>query len=173
MMNPGSSKPLEEVDNNISWENINHLETSLVPTKPDTTQYQVMRVMHYCDWHHVRVLNISDLRNPKSGEFVRFYSKLENKIGFTAHSLFDDKRTAELELKLKRKRSAPIIYAWGINKRLDPLIERCLDKISKEPFWGLLKNNTDNKYFHPLPSLQKAKETWVKNLLVQLNIKPA
>jgi len=66
MMNPGSSRPLEEVDNVVSEDNINKLEISLVPTKPDTTQYQVMRVMHYCNWNHVRVLNISDMRDPKS-----------------------------------------------------------------------------------------------------------
>jgi len=58
MMNPGSSRPLVEVNNNISEKNISQLEVSLVPTKPDTTQYQVMRLMHYCSWNHVRVLNL-------------------------------------------------------------------------------------------------------------------
>src|SRR5277367_4646709 len=47
MMNPGSSRPLVEVDNRISAKAIHELPISLVPTKPDTTQYQVMRIMHY------------------------------------------------------------------------------------------------------------------------------
>jgi len=46
MMNPGSSKPLEEVENIIPEELVGKLDISLVPTKPDITQYQVMRVTH-------------------------------------------------------------------------------------------------------------------------------
>src|ERR1700722_18843393 len=43
MMNPGSSRPLVEVNNHIRADAISDLRISLVPTKPDTTQYQVMR----------------------------------------------------------------------------------------------------------------------------------
>ena len=46
MMNPGSSRPLVPVDNRIHADDIHDLRVSLVPTKPDTTQYQVMRLMH-------------------------------------------------------------------------------------------------------------------------------
>src|SRR5436309_3436598 len=65
MMNPGSSRPLTEVDNHIHAKAIHDLSISMVPTKPDTTQYQVMRVMYFCEWRHVRVLNLSDFRCPK------------------------------------------------------------------------------------------------------------
>jgi hypothetical protein len=58
MMNPGSSKPLVEVNNRIHARAIHKLPISLVPTRPDTTQYQVMRLMHFLGWRHVRVLNI-------------------------------------------------------------------------------------------------------------------
>jgi hypothetical protein len=37
MMNPGSSRPLIEVDNRIHAKAIHELPISLVPTKPDTT----------------------------------------------------------------------------------------------------------------------------------------
>ena len=47
-MNPGSSQPLVPVDNRIHTGAVHELRVSLVPTKPDTTQYQVMRVMHFC-----------------------------------------------------------------------------------------------------------------------------
>ena len=70
MMNPGSSRPLVEVNNPIHAKAIHKLPISLVPTRPDTTQYQVMRLMHFRCWRHVRVLNLSDLRNPKSAEFI-------------------------------------------------------------------------------------------------------
>src|SRR5688572_9630564 len=92
MMNPGSSRPLIEVDNRIHAKAIHELPLSLVPTKPDTTQYQVMRVMHYCEWRHVRVLNLSDLRCPKSGVFFKQFKGLEAEFSFDAHSVFSDRR---------------------------------------------------------------------------------
>jgi len=166
MMNPGSSKPLEEVNNIISEDSINQLEVSLVPTKPDTTQYQVMRVMHYCGWHHVRVLNISDMRDPKSGNFVERYSDIESRTGFSAHSLFTDIRTVELRRKMNKKPDSPIVCAWGVSPDLDPLIGRCLNAVAGTArIAGLKKPSTENKYFHPLPTLQKDKEKWVTNLV--------
>ena len=76
MMNPGSSKPLEQVSTRIHVDAIHELPISLVPTKPDTTQYQVMRLMHFRRWRHVRVLNLSDLRSSKSPEFIKLYQRL-------------------------------------------------------------------------------------------------
>ena len=105
MMNPGSSRPLTEVDNRIHAKAIHELPISLVPTKPDTTQYQVMRVMHYCEWRHVRVLNLSDLRCPKSGVFFKQFKGLEEELSFDAHSVFSDRRKDELALKLIRRHS--------------------------------------------------------------------
>lgn len=170
MMNPGSSRPLVEVNNLISEDSINQLIVSLVPTKPDTTQYQVMRVMHYCGWEHVRVLNISDMRDPKSGSFVDRYHDIENRTGFSAHSLFSDRRSDEFGRKLNRKPEAPIVCAWGVSPNLDPLIERCLKVVADMAgLAGLKKPSTENKYFHPLPTLQKDKEQWVTNLVAHIS----
>ena len=170
MMNPGSSKPLVEVQNLIPESSINQLVVSLVPTKPDITQYQVMRVMHYCGWQHVRVLNLSDMRDPKSENFVRRNGDIELRTGFLAHSLFSDNRKMELGLKLNRKPDAPIVCAWGVNPNLDPLIERCLNMVTGiAEFTGLKRPGTENKYFHPLPTLQKDKEQWVTNLVKHIS----
>ncbi len=73
MMNPGSSKPLTKTNNLISPQKIGDLQISLVPTKPDTTQYQLMRVMKYLNWQHIRVINLSDLRDAESGNFIEKY----------------------------------------------------------------------------------------------------
>lgn len=171
MMNPGSSRPLEEVNNVISEDSIDQLIVSLVPTKPDTTQYQVMRVMHYCGWKHVRVLNISDMRDPKSWSFVDRYSDIENRTGFSAHSLFSDNRAVEFRRKLNRKLEAPVVCAWGVNPDLDPLIERCLNVVvGTAGLTGLKKPGTENKYFHPLPTRQKDKEQWVTNLVALIRV---
>ena len=166
MMNPGSSKPLAEVNNIISEGRISQLQISLVPTKPDTTQYQVMRVMHYRGWEHVRVLNISDLRDSKSGKFAERYIDIENRTGFVAHSLFSDERADEMARKLIKRSETPIVCAWGVNPDLDPLIERCLAKVSgMSNLTGLLKLDIGNKYFHPLPTLQTQKVKWVDDMV--------
>lgn len=168
MMNPGSSRPLTEVDNRICAHAIHELPISLVPTKPDTTQYQVMRIMHHCQWRHVRVLNLSDLRCPKSGVFFKQFKGLEEEFSFDAHSVFSERRKDELALKLTNHNAIPVVRAWGLSAELDPLIERCISKIPKAKIVrGLLKEGTTNKFLHPLPSLQKQKLLWVNRMVEQ------
>ncbi len=168
MMNPGSSRPLSEVSNHIDAEAIHELPISLVPTKPDTTQYQVMRVMHYCQWRHVRVLNLSDLRCSRSGKFFKQFKQLEEDAPFEEHSVFSCRRKHELALKLTKHNTIPVVRAWGVSGRLDPLIERCTSKITKnKTIRGLLKEGTTNKYLHPLPSLQKQQLLWVNRMVEQ------
>ena len=166
MMNPGSSRPLAEVDNRIHADAIHELPISLVPTKPDTTQYQVMRLMHYYEWRHVRVLNLSDLRCSKSGEFFKQFKGLEDDLSFDAHSVFSDQRKNELALKLID--AVPVVRAWGVSPHLDPLIDRCTSKLTKAMIvMGLMKEGTTNKYLHPLPSLQWQQVEWINRMVDQ------
>jgi hypothetical protein len=166
MMNPGSSRPLTKVDNRIRAKAIHDLSISLVPTKPDTTQYQVMRIMHFCAWRHVRVLNLSDLRCPQSSVFFKQFKGLEEDHSFDAHSVFSDRRTDELAVKLAN--GIPVIRAWGVSEHLDPLIDRCMAKLTKtKAVRGLLKEGTTNKFLHPLPSLQSQKVEWVNRMVKQ------
>jgi hypothetical protein len=168
MMNPGSSRPLVDVNNHIHADAIHDLHISLVPTKPDTTQYQVMRVMHYCGWRHVRVLNLSDLRCSKSNEFFKQFKRLEQGASFDSHSIFSGRRKNELALKLTKHNTIPVIRAWGLSANLDPLIERCTSKLIKnKAIMGLMKEGTTNKYLHPLPSMQKQKLLWVNRMVEQ------
>jgi hypothetical protein len=168
MMNPGSSKPLIPVDHQVHAETIHDLPISLVPTKPDTTQYQVMRLMHYCDWRHVRILNLSDLRCSKSNAFFKQYKALEVN-GFDSHSIFSKRRENELASKLTRHKAVPVIRAWGVSFELDLLIDRCTAKLGKsQTINGLLKEGMENKYLHPLPSLQSQKLLWVDRMVQQL-----
>jgi hypothetical protein len=168
MMNPGSSRPLVAVNNHVHAEAIHDLPISLVPTKPDTTQYQVMRLMHYCDWRHVRVLNLSDLRCSKRNAFFKQYKALEID-GFDSHSIFSKRRANELALKLTTHKAVPVIRAWGMSSELDLLIDRCTAKlVSSKTIKGLLKEGSGNKYLHPLPSLQIQKLLWVDRMVEQL-----
>lgn len=166
MMNPGSSQPLVEVDNHIDADQIGALAITLAPTKPDTTQYQVMRVMRHCGWRHVRVLNLSDLRSPKSPVFIKTFERLEAQAGYDAHSIFAPARQKELIKKLPASRATPLVYAWGLSDKLSPLIERCLKAIPpQQTFTGLLAEGTADKYRHPLPTLQRDKEIWFQNMI--------
>ena len=168
MMNPGSSQPLVDVDYRVKAEQIGDLSITLVPTKPDTTQYQVMRVMECCQLRHVRVLNLSDLRCTKSPLFIQQFKRLEAERAYDAHSLFSSRRHSELVRQVTKYRQTPVVRAWGVSPHLEPLIERCemsLAKMSKR--YGLLKDGTDNKYLHPLPSLQTQQLLWVDRMVAQ------
>ncbi|PLX71167.1 MAG: DUF1643 domain-containing protein [Desulfuromonas sp.] len=170
MMNPGSSRPIDETNHLVDSCRISGMMTQLVPTVPDTTQYQVMRVMHYSGWEHVRVLNLSDLRDPQSGSFAERFVRLEEQTGSQVHSIFAPERSLELEKHLSRKSKAPIVCAWGVSDNLNPLIERATGMlVSESPVMGLAKPGQHGKYFHPLPSLQRQKEQWVRQMLEQLN----
>lgn len=168
MMNPGSSKPLVKVKNRIRARAIHKLPISLVPTKPDTTQYQVMRVMALREWRHVRVLNLSDIRSPKSAEFIKTFQRLEREDEFDAHSIFSDGRAGELSLKLPRSGKTPLVLAWGISDKLAPLVERCMAKLPEaRKVVGLLEPGSANKYRHPLPSLHQDQRRWVEQIIEQ------
>ena len=173
MMNPGSSKPLEDILHKVSPVGISEMSARLVPTAPDTTQYQVMRVMYYSGWKNVRVINLSDLRNPKGSSFSKQYTELELKSGSTVHSIFSSQRSAELARHLSRQPNAPVVCAWGVSNSLSPLIERASAELAAESsVVGLEKPGHDGKFFHPLPSLQHHKEQWVVQMLDLLNAKP-
>ena len=174
MMNPGSSKPLDDVNNCIRANEIEKLTISLVPTKPDTTQYQVMRLMHFREWKHVRVLNLSDLRSPKSAEFIKTFQRLEGESDFEEHSIFSDARSDELSLKLPKSRKTPFVLGWGVSDKLTPLVDRCIARLPrKRKTFGVLEPGTATKYRHPLPSLQKDKQQWIGKPPTLFSSKPS
>lgn len=165
MMNPGSSRPVIEAKTSN-----NQVAEQLVATVPDTTQYQVMRVMHHMHWQHVRVINLSDLRDPSSGSFAQRYSQLEQRFGLQEHSIFSNKRSDQLAQHLIRKPGAPIVCAWGVSADLDPLIERARIALELEDgVIGLPKSLGAWKFFHPLPLLQSQKDEWLVQMLKKLN----
>lgn len=171
MMNPGSSRPVEERDHLVESGRVSAMAIRLVPTVPDTTQYQIMRVMYFVGWRHVRVINLSDLREAKSNSFFKYYSRLEQENGCEVHSVFSPVRSKELQRYLVRKSRGPIVCAWGVSDSLDPLITRATTALQAEPWvTGLEKPGHRGKYFHPLPSLQRQKEQWVTQMLESLQV---
>jgi hypothetical protein len=169
MMNPGSSRPLVEEDHVVSLENIAGLTDELASAAPDTTQYQLMRVMHCLEWRLVRIINLSDLRDPKSNSFFGRYVAFERETGTTLHSVFSPERSNQLGRHLSRRSGAPVVCAWGVSNDLNPLIFRALSALATEPgVTGLDKPGQEGKYFHPLPTLQHQKVLWVERMLTRL-----
>ncbi len=116
MMNPGSSHPRDiyHMDAEIAYPQAGwRARKELVLTQPDNTQYQLMRVAVAKGWRHIRVLNLSDLRDPKSGSFLQKVEGLGEMMGGHTHSIFCRERSAEYSHALLRRDRAPILLGWG------------------------------------------------------------
>lgn len=167
MMNPGSSRPIEDGDTDslLTLPLPAGFQKPLVLTQPDNTQYQIMRIMVSKGWTHVRVLNISDLRDPKSPSFIARTQKLAALPGGDRHSLFSEARSAERASMLRRKPGAPFIIGWGQDAGLIPLAKQCLSRIAGEKIITVPAGNDPVLTAHPSPMLQKKKEEWLDAIL--------
>lgn len=167
MMNPGSSRPLEDGDTGslLTMPLPDGFQKPLVLTQPDNTQYQIMRIMVSRNWNHVRVLNISDLRDPKSPSFIARTQKLAALPGGATHSMFCEARTAEREQMLRRKSGAPFILGWGQDAGLIPLAKQCLACIEGQKIIAVPAGNDPVLTAHPSPMMQKKKEEWLDAIL--------
>jgi hypothetical protein len=168
MMNPGSSHPIEEGDTNslLTMPLPAGFQKPLVLTQPDNTQYQIMRIMAFMHWRHIRVLNLSDLRNPKSPSFIACTQKLAAALpGGANHSLFCETRAKERKTMVRRKTGAPFIIGWGQDSGLIPLAKQCLSCIAGEKIIAVPAGNDPALTAHPSPMLQKKKEEWLNAIL--------
>ena len=148
MMNPGSSRPIDGIENN----------TKESPAVPDNTQYQIMRVMVNCGLEFARIFNLSDLREPKS---KKFYLKIdEMKENGISHSIFDIKRKKEFNKLFVN--DVPVIFAWGVSEKLQELAEIAIKRIGKKEIFGLRKEKFSYAYYHPLPQNAHKQKEWVK-----------
>ena len=157
MMNPGSSEPKPGFGQ----------AKGMVPTKPDPTQYQVMRLMERCQWSRVRVLNLSDLQNRSSAKFLEEINRLGDDI---SHSIFSPKRTKELQAALERAPGAPIILAWGCHSGLEPLATLARDALKGEKrIVGKEGARGGWRYWHPLLRNAKFQRQWLDEVSAQLS----
>ncbi|MEI6753755.1 MAG: DUF1643 domain-containing protein [Paludibacter sp.] len=151
MMNPGSSEPENGVDNN-SVESL---------AKQDSTQHQIKQVLLNLGFEFARILNLSDLREPKS---YIFYSKIkELELNGICHSIFDLERVEEFEELFVR--NVPVILAWGVNKKLRKLAENAISRINDDKTYGISKKGDNYAYYHPLPPNQESQRKWVKDII--------
>ncbi len=176
MMNPGSSHPTVagHVDERIDYpQGGAPRRKALVPTRPDNTQYQVMRVAVAQGWSHIRVLNLSDLRDPKSGSFLQKTEALAGIIGGNAHSIFCAERAAECAQALKRRRPTPVLLGWGQDAGLIPLARQCLGRLGAEATCTVASDVHPLLNAHPSPMLQSKKLQWLEGMLAALDARQA
>ncbi|MBF0624049.1 MAG: hypothetical protein HQL82_04505 [Magnetococcales bacterium] len=169
MMNPGGSRPLDS-----GWEPPLISGFPLLPgvcrlvsARPDTTQYQIMRVLVARGWHHARVVNLSDLRQAKSPLFLQAAAQLEAQPGGRVHSLFSPERQKERNWLLPAGRT-PIILGWGRSRGLMPLARQAMAALAGRALAGVFPPGEDCLCAHPSPQLQRLKEAWLEAILERL-----
>ncbi len=171
MMNPGSSRPCNSShkDALVSAGTIGAIGTAqpLVPTVPDTTQYQIMRLMAVQNWYHTRIVNLSDLRNADSNRFLEEVSRLEKMSGGDIHSIFAIGRRKEWKNRLAMNRG-PIIAGWGQNPRLVELASRCVQSMDKYQLVGVQTRGTPFRFAHPSPRNHAYKLRWLSQMVTLL-----
>ena len=156
MMNPGGSRPLAEPDAQ-GW----------APALPDRTQYQLMKLALRAQAagrrvRHIRVINLSDLRTPKSAELFATLAGLAD----DHHSIFSPRRATELRQALGRERRRLLLRAWGLARQLEPLAETAIVATSDCQVLGLTDNG--RAYRHPLPQRADFQQRWLEQMADQI-----
>ncbi len=173
MMNPGSSHPKDiyHMDDEIEYPRTgSSMRKKLVLTQPDNTQYQVMRVAVRQGWKHIRILNLSDLRDPKSGSFLQKVDALSGIMGGHVHSMFCAERTTERAHSLKRQGNTPVLLGWGQDPGLIPLAEQCMKRLDGEPVCTVSSEVHPLLNAHPSPMLQSKKLLWLESIINALEM---
>lgn len=130
---------------------------------PDRTQSRIMELMEHLNWGHVRILNLSDLRNARSSEFYKLLLRFKDPV----HSVFHSSRTDELKEYMISKKDAPILKAWGVHKNLISLSKLALKGVPSTAL-GLRHPKNEVGYYHPLPQTQRQQKQWMHDMLALL-----
>ncbi|WP_255298288.1 DUF1643 domain-containing protein [Brevibacillus dissolubilis] len=165
MMNPGASIPLDSRPEIIDVENfnINFQTKTLVTAVPDKTQTQIMQIMNNKRWNHIRIINLSDIREKDSRELGKKIGKFEHDTLCMLHSIFSSQRKDERNHALINCK-VPIILAWGTNSYTKKYAERCLMLINNHITIGISSDESELFYHHPLTR----KVRWVPKMVEQL-----
>ena len=106
-------------------------------------------------WSHARILNLSDLRQPKSTVFMKTWTTLSE-----SHSIFSKSRQNSLYELIGEPEQ--ILLAWSQEESLLPLAEMASSAVRSFNTIGLSRG--ENLYAYPSPMLQKHKESWLASI---------
>lgn len=166
MMNPGSSKPADETfqPQTYSLKSLisSRRKKQYTQIKPDNTQYQMMRLMLKNNWKHLRIVNLSDLREGNSGTFAQIFKQFELIDADHTHSVLHPKRQKQLLQDCKHAKA--VILAWGSNAVQKHHAQACLDLFKKHKikFIGLPLEAPWYRFASPYRKDQKL--DWLKSV---------
>ncbi|MGE7604679.1 DUF1643 domain-containing protein [Peribacillus sp. NPDC097675] len=151
MMNPGKSYPLRNTPERINLESfdINFNLKPLVATYPDYTQARIMKLMNYKNWNHVRIINLSDIREPNSNRLGQLIKNFELVTRTKVHSIFCNERKSERDDALSED-IVPILLAWGGKDFLEEPASQCLCIVSTREIFGVPSIESEIHFQHPL-----------------------
>lgn len=165
MMNPGTSVPVSEIPEIINLETfiLDFNSKKLVITIPDNTQSRIMKIMNCFNWNHVRVINLSDIREKKSGKLGKLIKDFERNTSCDRHTIFSNTRTLERGFALSDK-SVPLLLAWGTKGCIKKYATECLSILSNRQIFGIPSMQEEIFYHHPLTT----KLSWYSIMKQQL-----
>ncbi|MBF0183340.1 MAG: hypothetical protein HQM06_02975, partial [Magnetococcales bacterium] len=118
---------------------------------------------------HARVLNLSDLREPKSPLWLKQVQQLVALPGGAGHSLFSAARRSEREQLMGEVGRVPVLVGWGRDEGMRPLAAQCRQALHGWRLVGVPVDDEGLFYAHPSPMLQRAKERWLQEILQRLS----
>lgn len=166
MMNPGGSEPANKkdiyhIDETKELDRLYEIK-EVVPTNPDLTQFQLMRVMDsFTTINCVRVLNLSDISEVNSTDLPKQLKNLD-------HSLFLGKRNNELNAIFPK--STPVLLAYGGIDKLKEAARQVHKFIGDRTILGVTESGKELYYQHPLRRYKRNAE-WVNAIVNQIRSK--
>lgn len=156
MMNPGKCEPKvktkQEPIFKVSDIPCPNSTNDMVEAKKDPAQKCLIELMKMVGYKKIRILNLTDNREPKSKESKIAIS--ENKKEYEKLSVFSENRRKELDFLFTENK--PVIIAWGISSSKKEIKEiennykrkafRYLEEKKKKLF-GILKGGKLNENF--------------------------
>lgn len=175
LMNPGAARPIDDSYKELTIAHPTDIigRTEYVAALPDVTQYQIMRILARQGWAHARILNLSDLRNPKSAEFFDTIQQLSEADPMFAHSIFSPIRRIELAARTGNDAPRPVLLGWGRGHGLKPLAALARQALSGRRTMGVSIEGEPLLFAHPSPMLQTKKDLWIDAIIQQLATQPA
>ena len=164
LLNPGTCLPLAGTDS-VSLLTGGVERLPLLPATPDNTLHQLMRLMERMNWHHLRVINLTDLRTGKFEEYREGQIFMEQ-YGDVRHTIFSEERRNELVPYMKE--TSVMIAGWGTKSAIGPAAERAHAILSETGKVYGLDYHKHPLYYHPFPWLKGKCIEWLDAMEEQL-----
>ncbi len=163
MMNPGNSEPIDQTQVKFidSIDDLFYDFNNVFKAIPDKTQDVIIELMNKMNYNNTIIINLSDIRNKDSKEFIKQIDKTNFNGTGSEHSIFDSSRKNELNFILDKCKNKPIIVATGVDYKLRFIEKQAMSRLPKDNIVGYTEKG---RYYHP----SRIKNKWIKEIITQL-----